>query len=357
VTEYSNHNSTGVITIALDAMGGDNAPSMVVEGAALAIEQYPDIRFIFCGHQGKLQALLKKHKKLYEISEIYHTEDVVGNDDKPSSVLRQNRNSSMSLAIKAVREKKADCAISAGNTGALMAFSKVMLRTLSGIDRPAICGVLPTYRGFCAMLDLGANVYCDANNLFEFAIMGDAFARVILDLKDPKIGILNIGTEETKGNEAVRDAGTLLKESPLNYYGNIEGDDIGKGIVDVVVTDGFSGNIALKTAEGTAKIYTAFLKEALNGNWMARLGALLAKPMLNSLKKRMDPRLHNGAMLIGLNGIVVKSHGGTDSLGFSSAIKVAYRLANAKINHKIIKEMEQSGYMPVPDNEEDIPLN
>ena len=340
------------IVIALDAMGGDLAPQMVLDGAILALAKYPDIKFIIHGNRSEIEPFIKKSSPLSKASSIVHSSEVVSNDDKPSVALRQRRNSSMAMAVKSVRSGEAAAMVSSGNTGALMAISKVLLRTLPGIDRPAIGTVLPTKRGNSVMLDLGANVICDGNNLFEFAVMGDAFARSILGYESPSIGLLNIGTEEMKGNEAVKEASIMLKESTLdlNFHGHIEGDDIGKGLVDVIVTDGFSGNIALKTAEGTAKMLFSFLKDAINSSWISKIGALLAKPAFSMMMKKFDPRMHNGAMLMGLNGIVVKSHGGTDEIGFANAIAVSVELVKHKINEQIMREMVQSGHI-VPDEE------
>ncbi len=341
------------LVIALDAMGGDTAPDSVINGAESACSKYDDIEFLIYGDENKIAPLLEKTSKLKNSSKLIHTDDFVTNEDKPSFAIRKRRNSSMSLAIKSVKRGEAVAVVSGGNTGALMAISKIALRTLTGIDRPAICGLMPTERGNCVMLDLGANVICDANNLFEFAVMGDAFARIILGIKSPSIGLLNIGAEEMKGNEAVKAASEMLRESELslNFYGHIEGDDIGKGTTDVVVTDGFTGNVALKTAEGTAKMYTSFLKKALTSSLIAKSGALLVRPSFSIIRNKLDPRTHNGAMILGLNGIVVKSHGGTDAIGFSNAIGVAVKLARHDINRQIIKEMIESGHIPPEDDE------
>jgi len=343
-----------IITIALDAMGGDNAPDAVLRGADLICSSRKDIRFLIFGNDELISPSLKKFPNLKDSSEIIHSDEVVLNDDKPSLAIRKKRHSSMAMAVKSVRKGNAIAAISSGNTGALMAFSKIMLNTLSGIDRPAIGGIMPTNSGDIVMLDMGANVACDANNLFEFAVMGDAFARAILNKESPSIGLLNIGSEEMKGNESIKNAAIMLNGEPsLDFYGNIEGDDIGKGIVDVVVTDGFTGNIALKTAEGTAKMYTSFLKDALKSSLCSKIGALLAKPALSKIKDKLDPRKHNGAMLLGLNGIVIKSHGGTDDIGFENAIKVAIKLIEHDINKQIIEEMATSGSFLLADDDND----
>lgn len=333
---------TNQVTISLDAMGGDGAPDSVLRGADLACKLYKGTKFLIFGNERDVAPILNELPDLKKISTLIHTEKVITNDDKPSAALRQGRDSSMGLAIKSVYDQKSDAAVSAGNTGALMAMSKFMLRTLPGIDRPAIATAYPTMKGRCVVLDLGANVDCNAENLFQFAIMGDAFARAVLGFARPSIGLLNIGTEEVKGNEAVRTAAAMLKDSELhlNYYGNVEGDDITKGTVDVVVTDGFSGNISLKTAEGTAQMCAHFLKMAFKSSIMSKLGYILARPALKKIFNTLDPRQHNGAMFLGLNGIVVKSHGGTDEIGFANAIGVAVELVTHKINQQITQELE-----------------
>ncbi|MDD9876772.1 MAG: phosphate acyltransferase PlsX, partial [Magnetovibrio sp.] len=270
-------------------------------------------------------------------SEIRHTTDVVGGADKPAVALRAGRQSSMRLAINAVGTGEAAGIVSAGNTGALMAMAKFVLKTLPGIDRPAIATYFPTLRGETVMLDLGANVECDANNLVQFAVMGEVFARNVLGVAKPTVGILNIGVEDLKGNESVKAAAGILRETdlPIKFYGFVEGDDVGAGTVDVVVTDGFTGNVALKMAEGTAKFIGSTLKQALTSSLRAKIGALLAKPALNELKMKMDPRRYNGAMFLGLNGICIKSHGGTDPIGFAHALQVAVDLTENSINESI----------------------
>jgi glycerol-3-phosphate acyltransferase PlsX len=330
--------------IALDAMGGDNAPQSVVDGAAIALNRYPEIEFMFFGDEKILTKLVGKHAKLAKKSAIIHSEIAISPEEKASLALRQAKTSSMGMAIDAVKTGAADAVVSAGNTGALMAISKISLRTLAGIDRPAICSLFPTVKGQSVMLDLGANSECTAENLFQFAVMGEAFCRVVLARKDPSIGILNIGSEAGKGIDSVRRAADLLQNTslPLNFYGFIEGNDIAAGVVDVVVTDGFSGNIALKTAEGAGKLCADFLKKGLTSSPRARLGALLAKPALKSIFKKIDPRSHNGGMFIGLNGIVVKSHGGTDEVGYANAIEVTRNLVQDKINEQIIAEIGQA---------------
>ena len=309
-------------------MGGDNAPQVVVKGANIARQRHPNAEFILFGREEKIRPILSRMTRLDGVSRIVHTDDVVRSDEKPSVALRSGRNSSMRLAINAVREGDADGVVSAGNTGALMAMSKFVLKTLPGINRPAISSYLPTMKGETVMLDLGANIFCDAGNLVDFALLGTAFSRTVLGISEPSYGLLNVGSEEMKGHEALHEASALLREAPFpgKFVGFIEGDDIAKGTVDVVVTDGFTGNVALKTAEGTAKLINEFVRRTFKSSVMAGLGYLLARPALNKLRLRIDPRRYNGAVFLGLNGIAVKSHGGTDALGFANAIGVAIDL-------------------------------
>ncbi|MEO5373472.1 MAG: phosphate acyltransferase PlsX [Alphaproteobacteria bacterium] len=328
------------VVLSLDAMGGDRAPEVVIEGLRIARQRFPQVHFLVFGDERRLAPLLEKQASVVDFCTVRHTEHAVSNEDKPSQALRTGRNTSMWRAIQAVKDGEADGIVSAGNTGALMAMAKVMLRTLPGINRPAIATVLPTRRGESVMLDLGANSDCDAQNLVDFAIMGEVFARSVLGLENPTVGLLNIGAEDVKGNDAVRTASAILKSSklPIHFYGFVEGDDIGAGTVDVVVTDGFTGNVALKTAEGTAKLLSGFLKEAFSSSLAARLGYLLARSALNKVKLRSDPRRYNGAMFLGLNGICVKSHGGTDEIGFANAIGVAANLVIHGFNERIKQE-------------------
>jgi phosphate acyltransferase len=330
------------LTIALDAMGGDHAPQMVIDGASLAHKRFPHVHYLLFGDEARLTPLLARAPALKAMSEIRHTPDFVANEDKPSVALRSGRRSSMRLAIDAVDNHDAAGVVSAGNTGALMAMAKVVLRTLPGIDRPAIASYFPTLRGESVMLDLGANVQCDADNLVQFAVMGEVFARTVFGVAQPSIGLLNVGAEEQKGHEEVRAAAAMLRNTdlPIRFHGFVEGDDITGGTVDVVVTDGFSGNIALKTAEGTAKLYSEFLRGAFRSSFIARIGYLFARHALNKVRKRTDPRRYNGALFLGLNGIVVKSHGGTDALGFANAIGVAIDMAGNDFNSKIRAELE-----------------
>jgi phosphate acyltransferase len=316
---------SGGITIALDAMGGSDAPQMVLKGAETAAQRYPDLRFMLFGAEDAIRPLLAKLPRLASRVSLHHTSEMVMDETRPSLALRAGRQSSMRLAIDAVANGRADGVVSAGNTGALMAMAKNVLKTLPGIDRPAIASFFPTRRGESVMLDLGANVECDAENLVQFALLGDAFARTVLGLVEPTVGLLNVGSEELKGNDAVRAASLRLRDglTPIRFYGFIEGDDIAAGTVDVVVTDGFTGNIAVKTAEGTARLFSEFLLSAFHHSLMARLGYLFARGALRKLRLRIDPRRYNGAVFLGLGGIAVKSHGSTDALGFANAIGVA----------------------------------
>jgi glycerol-3-phosphate acyltransferase PlsX len=310
-------------------MGGDNAPRIVVRGANIARQRFPKAEFLMFGREAEVKPLLDQMPKLRKHTTLVHSEDVVQPGDKPSVALRAGRNSSMRLAINAVREGQADAVVSAGNTGALMAMSKVVLKTLPGIDRPAIASYFPTLKGETVMLDLGANVQCDARNLVDFAIMGTACARTVLGILEPTYGLLNVGSEEIKGHESLHEANAILRDAKLpgHYVGFVEGDDIGKGTCDVIVTDGFTGNVALKTAEGTAKLVNEFVRQTFRSSWTAGIGYLLARRALAKLRERVDPRRYNGAMFLGLNGIVIKSHGGTDALGFANAIGVAIDMA------------------------------
>lgn len=313
------------LTIALDAMGGDNAPEIVLRGADIARERYPDVRYLIFGDESAIEPLLATLPKLRERAEIRHTTDRITSETKPSAALRTGRQSSMWLAVNAVREGQADAIVSAGNTGALMAVAKFVLRTPKGVDRPAIAGLVPTARGECTMLDLGANLECDTENLVQFAVMGALFSKVVLGVERPSVGLLNVGAEELKGHEVLRSAAGRLRETelPLKFAGFIEGNDIAKGAVDVVVTDGFTGNVALKTAEGTAQLCAGFLKESFRSSVLAMGGYLLARGALRKLRLRLDPRRYNGAVFLGLNGVVVKSHGGSDAYGFGNAVCVA----------------------------------
>ena len=327
------------ITVAVDGMGGDSAPEVVIGGIEATCHADSKVKFLIFGNKEKIEPLLSRTHYAQELCELIHTDEEVTNDDKPTFALRNRTKSSMRLAIDAVKGHKADAVISAGNTGALMAMATIVLKTLPGISRPAIASSFPTQAGDSVMLDLGANVECDSNNLVQFAVMGEVYARNELGLSQPSVGILNVGVEGLKGNDSVRDAAAILKNSnlPLEFYGFIEGDDIGKGTVDVIVTDGFTGNIALKTAEGTAQMIAYFLKDALKSSILSKAGALLARPAIEKVRSHFDPRRYNGALLLGLNGICVKSHGGTDEVGFAHAIQVGANLVRRGLND-LIKE-------------------
>jgi len=327
------------LTIALDAMGGDAAPRMVVRGANIARRRHPQVNYLMFGRESEVMPLLNRSRGLKAVTTFVHTDDVVSSEDKPSVALRTGRNSSMRLAINAVRDGQAFGVVSAGNTGALMAMAKFVLKTLPGVDRPAIAAFFPTLKGETLMLDLGANVSCDARNLVEFAVMGNAFARCVLGVLHPNYGLLNVGSEEMKGHEALQEASARLRSAnlPGEFVGFVEGDDIAKGTVDVVVTDGFTGNVALKTAEGTAHLVNEYIRQTFKSSLLAGLGYLLARPSLRKLRKRLDPRRYNGAVFLGLNGITVKSHGGTDALGFANAVGVAVDMRR----HNIIERTRE----------------
>ncbi|MEE8270296.1 MAG: phosphate acyltransferase PlsX [Alphaproteobacteria bacterium] len=334
---------TGQLTIALDAMGGDHAPEMVIEGAEISRRHHPTVRFLIFGDEAKIGPLLARQPRLADVSTVRHTAEVVTNDAKPSQALRGGRETSMWLAIDAVDNGEAQCVVSAGNTGALMAMAKFVFKTLPGIDRPAIASFFPTLRSESVILDLGANIDCRPVHLVQFAVMGAVFAKAVLGLKDPTIGVLNVGAEALKGNDTVKDAATQLRklELPGTFHGFVEGNDIPAGTVDVVVTDGFTGNIALKTAEGTAKLFGEFLRRAIRSSVMARIGYLMARNAFKKVRDRMDPRLYNGAMFLGLRGICVKSHGGTDAHGFASAVDAGIDLVRHGFNDKVKEELHK----------------
>ncbi len=317
------------LTIALDAMGGDAAPRMVVSGANIARRRYPQVHYLLFGREDEVAPLLEKMPRLKAVTTLVHADDVVGAEDKPSVALRSGRASSMRLAIDSVQDGRAAGVVSAGNTGALMAMSKFVLKTLPGVNRPAMAAFFPTLRGESLMLDLGANLVCDARNLVDFAVMGNGFARTVLGIAQPTYGILNVGSEELKGHESLQEASAILREAnlPGEFVGFVEGDDIAKGTVDVIVTDGFTGNVALKAAEGTAKLVNEYMRRTFRSSFVAGLGYLLARGALRKLRERLDPRRYNGAIFLGLNGVTVKSHGGSDSLAFANAIGVAIDMA------------------------------
>ncbi len=318
-------------------MGADGGPAVVVAGTAIARRRHPKVRYLLHGDEAILRPLLNRHRALAKSAEIRHAPDVVRMEEKPSQALRRGRNSSMWLAIDAVARGEGKVAVSAGNTGALMAMSMFRLRLIEGIARPAIAALWPTMRGQSVVLDVGANADSDPEQLVDFAVLGEAFARTIFGIDRPTVGLLNIGEEEMKGSESVKRAAQILRaaSSTIDFRGFVEGDDIGTGLVDVVVTDGFTGNVALKTAEGTAKLVGHFLRSSLLHSFLGRVGALLASGALKALRKKMDPRSVNGGVFLGLNGIVVKSHGGTDALGFASAIDLAIDMAQSDMLSRI----------------------
>ncbi len=323
-------------SLAIDAMGGDAAPEVVLDGLELAAERHPGARFLLVGDEARVGGALALRKRAAKVCSLRHAPEVISGDLKPTVALRM-RGSSMRIAIDAVAAGEAAGIVSAGNTGALMALAKIIIKTMPEIDRPALAAIGPSARGDVVLLDLGANVQCDARNLVEFAIMGDAFARVALGLTMPSIGLLNVGSEELKGDDRVRAAAEILRDSHVGaqFRGFIEGHDITAGTVDVVVTDGFTGNVALKTGEGALKLMRDLLRQVFTSSVPARLGYLLARPALDRLREWMDPRRYNGAILLGLNGVVVKSHGGTDALGFAHAVDVAMDMVTHGYNDRI----------------------
>jgi phosphate acyltransferase len=330
------------VTIALDAMGGDHGPGVVIPAAAISLVRHPDMQFLLVGDTARIEPVLAAHPALASRARIIHTDVAIAMDAKPSQALRKGRyRSSMWLALEAVKDGRADAAVSAGNTGALMVMAKFCLKTLEGVDRPAIAAIWPTVEAECIVLDVGANVGADSRQLVEFALMGAAMARALFGLDRPSVGLLNIGVEEIKGLEQIREAASVLKEAPLpiRYHGFVEGDDVGQGVVDVVVTDGYTGNIALKTAEGTAKQIGQYLRAAMGRSLLARLGAVLAQGAFRALKEKLDPRQLNGGIFLGLNGIVVKSHGGTDATGFASAIDLAYDMASNGVVKRLASDV------------------
>jgi glycerol-3-phosphate acyltransferase PlsX len=336
--------------IALDAMGGDHGASVVLPGADISLTRHPDIEFLIYGDRAVIEPLLDGLPRLKANARLVHTDVAIRMDDKPSQALRHGRwKSSMWLALDAVKKGEADVVISAGNTGALMAMARFDLKMIDGIERPAIAALWPTLKGEAVVLDVGASIGADEEHLINLAAMGSALARVLFDIERPTVGLLNIGVEEVKGLEQVREAGRRLREGHFphfNYVGFVEGDDIGKGTVDVVVTEGFAGNIALKAAEGTARQFAQYLKNAMNRTWAARLGYLLSRQAFRTLRDKMDPRKSNGGVFLGLNGIVIKSHGGSDAEGFASAIDLGYDMFRyellAKIGESMARDLQAS---------------
>jgi glycerol-3-phosphate acyltransferase PlsX len=340
------------VRIALDAMGGDHGAAVVVPGAELSLSRHPDIEFLLFGDRAEVEPLVAARPQLKAASSLVHTDVVVQMHDKPSQALRKGRRkSSMWLAVDAVKKGEADVAVSAGNTGALMAMAKIDLRTMAGIERPAIAAIWPTLRGRSIVLDLGASIGADAGNLVDMAAMGSAMAAVLFGLDRPTVGLLNIGVEEVKGLEDVREAGQILRAGQwpqFEYVGFVEGDDIGKGTVDVVVTEGFSGNIALKAAEGTARQLSQLLRREMNRSLIRKLGYVLARGAFGALAQKMDPRKSNGGVFLGLNGIVIKSHGGTDAEGFACAVDLGYDMVRRELLAKIDRSLTRHQREAVP---------
>src|SRR5262245_34862531 len=335
------------VRVALDAMGGDVGAPVVIPGAAISLGRHRNIEFLLVGDRAKIEPELDRHPALKRASRIIHTDVAVSMEDKPSQALRRGRKtSSMWLAIDAVKKGEADVAISAGNTGALMAMGRLNLRTLPGVDRPAIAGLWPTKRGDSVVLDLGATIGGDAHHLVGLSVMGAAMASVLFNRTRPTVGLLNIGVEEIKGHEEIREAAEMLRTMnlpQLDYVGFVEGDGIGKGLADVIVTEGVSGNIALKAAEGTARQMSEFLRNAIERSWMSKIGYLFARSAFRALRDKMDPRKSNGGVLLGLNGVVVKSHGGTDAEGFAYAVDVGYETVRNDLLTKINQTLNRDG--------------
>ncbi len=328
---------TRALTVSIDAMGGDAGPGIVVDALVRALQRHPQVQFLLHGDETQLHALVSKHPKLQGRVSVKHASGRVAMEDKPSHVLRRGRDTSMWHAIDSVKQGEADVAISAGNTGALMAVSMFGLGIVEGISRPAIATIWPTLKGQTIVLDVGANVEASDEQLVDFAVMGEAFAHVIFGLERPTVGILNVGSEEQKGNDAVKGAAQILRNSnlPMAFHGFVEGNDIAKGTVDVVVTDGFTGNIALKTAEGTARLIGAYMRQSLKRSVLGRIGAMVASGALKTLRRKLDPRANAGGIFLGLNGVVVKCHGGADAISFASAMDMAIDMAKANINVRI----------------------
>ena len=334
--------------IAVDAMGGDEGVRVMVEGAALARRRHDRFKFLLVGDEARIKAALDNHPNLRGASEILHCDDVVAGDERPSQALRRAKTTSMGLAINAVKTGDAGAAVSAGNTGALMAMAKLALRTMPGIDRPALSALLPTLGdNDLVMLDLGANTECDVRNLVQFAIMGAAYSRIVTGQEAPRVRLLNIGTEETKGTGDLQTAAAQLKaaaaELSMTFDGFVEADKIGRGDVDVIVTDGFSGNIALKAVEGTARFVADLLRRAFTSSLRSKVGFLVSRPATELLKHHLDPNNHNGAVFLGLNGVVVKSHGSASALGVANAVAVTARLLEENLTERIMADLARLG--------------
>ncbi len=333
--------------IAIDAMGGDEGVRVMVDGAAEARRRHDQFKFLLVGDETRIKQALESHPNMRGASEILHCEDVVGGDEKPTQALRRAKSTSMGLAVNAVKQGQAGAAVSAGNTGALMAMSKLALRTMPGIDRPALAALMPTLENHdVIMLDLGANTDCDARNLVQFAIMGAAYARILTGREQPRVRLLNIGTEELKGTDQLQEAAAQLKAATglaMRFDGYVEADKINRGEVDVVVTDGFSGNIALKAIEGTARFVTDLLRAAFTSSIRSKVGFLVSRPATELLKHHLDPNNHNGAVFLGLNGVVVKSHGSASAAGVANAVAVAARLLEESLTQRIAADLAELG--------------
>jgi glycerol-3-phosphate acyltransferase PlsX len=333
------------VILALDAMGGDHGPCVVVAAAEIALKRRPDTRYLLFGDEGLIAPLLDARPRLAAKAQVIHCDVAIKMTDKPSQALRQGRRvSSMWRAIEAVKRGEADCAVSAGNTGALMAMAKVCLHTLPMIERPALAVMWPTMRGESLVLDVGASIGADARHLVDMAVMGAAMAQIVFDIERPSVGLINVGVEEIKGLEEVKAAGRMLREadSPnMAYHGFVEGDDLGRGAVDVFVTEGFTGNIALKTAEGTARQITQHLRDAMGSSLAARIGYLLARTALQALRAKITPR--NGGVFLGLDGVVIKSHGGADAASYAGAVEVGYDMVRQELLGKIRERIGHAG--------------
>ncbi len=328
--------------VALDAMGGDFGPEVVIPGAAISLVRHPSLEFLLCGNEARIAPVLANHPDLARRSRIIHTTSVIEMDDKPSQALRRGKGSSMWRAVEAVQSGEAEVVVSGGNTGALMALARLLLKPIGDIERPAIAALWPTVRSECIVLDVGANIGASARQLCDYALMGSAMARALFHLERPSVGLLNVGVEEIKGVEEVKQAHAWLKDMtdlPIDYRGFVEGDAIGQGVADVIVVEGFAGNIALKTAEGTARQVGQYLKAAMTRSLWSRLGALLASGAFTVLRRKLDPRRANGGTFLGLNGLAIKSHGGTDALGFASAVDLGYDMAESRLLDRLAADL------------------
>jgi glycerol-3-phosphate acyltransferase PlsX len=328
------------LTVSIDAMGGDAGPGVAVTALTRGLERHPGVNFLLHGDEAVLNPLVARVPRFKGRVTVRHAPARVTMADKPSQIARRGQNTSMWRAIECVKKGEADVAVSAGNTGALMAMSLLQLRTIEGISRPAIASIWPTMRGRTVVLDVGANVTATAEQLVDFAVMGEAFAHAVLNLERPIVGLLNVGSEEMKGNDAVKGAAHILRNArlPIAFHGFVEGNDITQGVVDVVVTDGFTGNIALKTAEGAAKLVSQYLRQALRRSLLGMIGAFFAQGALSTLRRNLDPRTSSGGIFLGLGGVVVKAHGGTDAIGFAGALDLAIDMGHADINGRITRD-------------------